>query len=128
MKERCSRKENVAYNSYGGRGIKVCDEWVHNFASFRDWATANGYADNLSIDRIDANGNYEPSNCRWTNSQEQNNNKRTNHFLTHNGKTMTIAQWAEETGINYRTLKSRINRDGLTLEEAISKGKHKDEN
>lgn len=122
MKERCSRKENVAYNSYGGRGIKVCDEWIHDFASFRDWATANGYSDQLSIDRIDPNGNYCPQNCRWESTKTQANNKRRNHSLTHNGKTMTLAQWAEETGINYSTLRSRINREGLTLEEAITKG------
>ena len=76
MKNRCYRKCFHAFHHYGGRGIKVCDEWLHNFQSFYDWAMANGYKDDLSIDRINPNGNYEPTNCRWVTMAEQNKNKR----------------------------------------------------
>ena len=76
MKNRCYRKSYHAYNHYGGRGITICNEWLHDFQAFYDWAMANGYRDDLSIDRIDSNGNYCPKNCRWATMTEQNKNKR----------------------------------------------------
>lgn len=76
MKERCDLKKRRDYKYYGGRGITVCDEWRNDFQAFYDWAMANGYLDDLTIDRIDVNGNYEPSNCRWITIQEQQKNKR----------------------------------------------------
>ena len=71
MKRRCLNPNDTHYNLYGGKGIKICDEW-YNPVNFITWALNNGYADNLSIDRLDANGNYEPQNCRWATSIEQN--------------------------------------------------------
>lgn len=119
MKTRCYNKNHIHYNDYGGRGITVCEEWKDDFKAFADWAMSNGYADNLTIDRIDANGNYEPSNCEWKCMKEQSNNRRNNIIITYNGITKTIPQWADETGINYNTLRRRIER-GWDIERAFT--------
>lgn len=76
MKTRCYNKNHKFYKDYGGRGIEICKEWQHDFMSFREWSINNGYDDDLTIDRIDVNGNYEPSNCRWADMKTQNQNKR----------------------------------------------------
>lgn len=114
---RCERKSSINYENYGGRGIKICDEW-HNFNVFYDWAINNGYSDDLTIDRIDVNGNYEPSNCRWATYHEQNLNRRSNALITYNGETKTISEWSEAKNINYSMLRNRL-YSGMTPEEAI---------
>lgn len=107
MKTRCYNKNASRYSDWGGRGIAVCEEWLNDFMSFYNWAMNNGYNDTLTIDRIDNNKGYSPSNCRWVTNQEQSNNRRSNINITYNGKTKTIKQWAEELGINYNTLRMR---------------------
>lgn len=118
---RCYRNATQAYKHYGGRGITVCDEWRTRFEPFRDWALANGYTDALEIDRIDVNGNYEPSNCRFVTHLENARNTRTNVLITHGGDTKTMSAWAVELKIPYKLLQQRITRDKLSFAEAITK-------
>lgn len=94
--------------SYKKLGITVCDEWRKDFVSFYDWSISNGYADNLSIDRIDPYGNYEPNNCRWATIKQQANNRTDNFKYTSNGETHTLAEWQEITGIPRHRIKQRI--------------------
>lgn len=122
MRARCNNPKNTRYAAYGGRGIKICDEW-NDFKVFHDWAYANGYDESAkygecTIDRIDTNGNYEPSNCRWCNSKEQANNRRRNVNITYNGETKTAEEWAESIGIKSQTLRKRI-YDGLDIEQVM---------
>lgn len=121
MKHRCYCKTSKDYPNWGGRGIKVCDEWLETYANFRDWANKNGYNKGLSLDRIDVNGDYEPSNCRFADNKTQANNRRTTVLYDYNGKMMSLSQIAEETGILYITLYRRVNVYGWSLEDAISK-------
>lgn len=123
MKGRCYTKSDAAYKDYGGRGITICDEWLgeDGFKHFEEWSYANGYSDDLSIDRIDNNKGYSPNNCRWADRKTQNRNRRTNHFLTLNGETKTIAEWSEITGIKYRVLCRRSSKYGWSDEETLTR-------
>ena len=111
MKERCYRKAHSHYKDYGGRGIIVCNEWIDDFIAFRDWSLKNGYTDNLTLDRIDVNGNYEPSNCRWVTQEEQANNRRNNKFVVYKGEKYTLAQFARKFNIPQSTVSFRNKRD-----------------
>lgn len=119
IKTRCENPNAINYKDYGGRGIKVCDEW-QKFEPFCDWALANGYADNLSIDRIDNNGNYEPLNCRWATDKEQANNRRSNRVIEFNGEKKNLKQWAETLGISGGALGRRFQSPNFTLESALT--------
>lgn len=118
MKGRCNNKKNKRYSNYGGRGIVVCEEW-NEFINFKEWALNNGYQPGLTIERIDVNGNYEPSNCCWATNKEQANNKTNNHFLSFDGETLTINQWAEKLNIQRGVIKDRL-RWGWSVEDALT--------
>lgn len=123
MKKRCFCKTDKAYKDYGGRGITICDEWL-NPKAFYDWSLENGYSDNLSIDRINVNGNYEPSNCRWADAKQQANNRRSNILITRDGRTQTLSQWCEELNIPYSRTLSRL-KMGWKEEELFMKRRRK---
>lgn len=126
IKERCFLNNTKTYEDYGGRGITICPEWLgeHGFENFAKWAYSSGYderknGEECSIDRIDVNGNYEPSNCKWSNKKEQMNNMRKNFRVEYKGKVKTLAQWVEELNLPYHTVYSRIKRWGWTVEKAF---------
>lgn len=119
MRERCKNPHHSDYSRYGGRGIRVCEEWDKDYSIFRDWAMQNGYTDNLTIDRIDNNGNYEPCNCRWVTRREQNRNYSRNHFITYNGETKCLSDWADYFGISRTTVLFRL-KQGKPLDEVFS--------
>ena len=117
IRQRCNNKNRPDYKYYGGKGIKVCNEW-NTYSNFEEWAIGNGYEDNLTIDRIDVNGDYEPSNCRWITLKEQANNKTNNKIITYKNITKTIHQWADELKINPNTIFIRLKR-GWDVERAL---------
>ena len=119
MKARCTNPKCYEFKSYGGKGVCVCEAW-QKFEQFYEWATNNGYEDDLSIDRIDAQGNYEPPNCRWIKMKDQSLNRTDNHIVTAFGRSQTIKEWSTETGIKYDTIERRINAYGWTAEDAVS--------
>jgi hypothetical protein len=109
MRSRCNNPKCSNYKNYGGRGIAVWKEWA-SFINFANWALSNGYEPSLTIDRKDNNGNYEPSNCRWVTNRQNNLNRRNNHFITINGATKTLVEWAEISGLPISTLRNRLLR------------------
>lgn len=119
MKSRCTNKNATHYDRYGGRGITVCKEWLNDFETFRDWALANGYKENLSIDRIDNNGNYEPGNCKWVTDKGQGRNRSTNALYTINRTEKSLAEWCENYNISYKTVRSRLD-EGWDIEKALT--------
>lgn len=120
IKERCSNPSSKSYSDYGGRGISVCDEWLDSYEKFMDWSYENGYKDGLQIDRMDNDGNYEPSNCRWTDRVTQANNRRNNNFIEFNGEKRTLSEWEKETGIGQSTIWARIYKLNWSIEKALT--------
>ena len=121
MKDRCNNNKNLFFKHYGGRGIKICNEWLIDFMNFYNWATNNGYNDNLTIDRINVNGNYEPNNCRWATAREQANNTRTTRRIKIFGECKTAYEFEKQYGIKACLLIDRYDK-GYRDEKLIYKG------
>ena len=129
IKRRCYTKTNPSYKYYGGCGIGMCEEWRKSFSAFYEWSVKNGYNENApkgecTIDRIDVNGDYQPSNCRWVSMKTQNLNRKANRIIEYNGETHTLVEWANILGINYSTLLYRFRR-GWNTERALAELKKK---
>ena len=110
MRQRCRDPHIKDYAHYGARGIKVCSEW-DDYLMFKEWAINNGYSDNLSIDRIDINGDYEPSNCRWATYKEQANNTTRSRYFEFRGEKRTMSEIADILGVSYQTIQHRVYRN-----------------
>ena len=119
MRKRCFNPRNKEFHLYGGKGVTICKEW-DNFLCFKTWALNNGYADNLSIDRIDSNGNYEPRNCRWATPREQTLNRCRTIWLTIDDVTKCLTDWCNEYGISRSTVQSRIKNKGWDAKKAVT--------
>ena len=117
MRKRCSNPKDSNFKKYGERGISVCNEW-ENFQSFYDWAIANGYQETLTIDRIDFNGNYEPSNCRWATYAQQANNRKSNKMVEYNGELHTVADWARLFHVPAKPIYYKLKK-GLSMYEIV---------
>jgi hypothetical protein len=113
MNKRCHMVGSNNYERYGGRGIHVCNEWRDSYEKFRDWSYENGYADNLSIDRINNNDGYSPENCRWADRFTQANNTRRSRQISYNDVTHGISEWSRILGVPKATLRTRINRNDM---------------
>lgn len=119
MIERCYKPSVSTYKNYGAKEIMVCDEWRNDFIAFAVWSLQNGYSDDLSIDRIDNNKGYSPDNCRWVSMKEQQNNRTNNRWLSYNGETHTMSQWADITGISEATIYARL-KLGWNIEKTLT--------
>lgn len=124
MKVRCLNPNSKSYKDYGCRGITICNSWATDFKSFYDWAMSSGYADNLTIDRIDVNKNYTPENCRWATQKQQCLNKRNTKFYNYNGIRYTVNQLSTMSGIPEKTLRDRL-KSGWEVDRAIHQAPRK---
>ena len=120
MIERCRNENHWAYQYYGAKGITICDEWANDFIAFREWALSSGYAENLTIDRIDNSKGYSPANCKWATRKQQANNRSFCKMIEYQGKSQSLMQWCEELGLNYNRVYSRLYKCGWTFERVIS--------
>lgn len=118
MKQRCLNPNDAHFKDYGGRGISICHEWL-NYSSFHEWAMANGYKGNLTIERKEINGNYEPSNCCWIPHSKQSRNRRSTHFITFNGVKKSLAEWGKIIGIDPSGLRRRLEK-GWSIERTLT--------
>ena len=124
MINRCYNPNQISFHNYGGRGIKVCLSWKSNRNLFFEWALNNGYKENLTIDRIDNNGDYSPQNCKWTSLKEQARNRRSTALYFLNGETKPLAEWAEIYQIDYKLVFKRL-KLGWSLQKALTKPSQK---
>ena len=118
MKTRCYNPKSKYFARYGGRGVIVCDEWCQSFFAFREWALSHGYAEDLTIDRINNNEGYRPDNCRWVTQKKQVRNFSRNKLITYKGQTKPVVEWAEEKQISAKALYYRMQK-GWTAAEAL---------
>lgn len=119
MVQRCTNVRSKDYEKYGGSGIGICEEWM-NYTTFKAWALENGYADNLSIDRVDGGLGYCPSNCRWATRETQNRNRRTSFVVNYMGKDMSLSEACELSGLGYSVVHRRIKYLNWTVEKALN--------
>ena len=124
IKARCYYTSQPAYKSYGARGIKMCDEWLHSFDAFAKWALSNGYQDDLTIERIDNDKGYNPDNCKWIGLGEQANNRHSNIKITYKGDTRNLSEWCKIYGKDYYLVHNRMYKLGWDFERAISEPVH----
>jgi len=124
IKARCYNKRNKDYKHYGARGIEMCPEWKEDFQTFYDWAMANGYEEGLTVDRVNNDGPYEPSNCQLIGQAAQKRNTRRSRMLTYKGKTQCMAAWAREAGVHPENLLYRLS-NGWSVEEALTGVRHR---
>lgn len=129
MRKRCYNPKTKSYKNYGGRGIRMADEWLGDagFINFYNWAMENGYNDNLTIDRINNNDHYKPDNCRWVTKFENENNRRNHIFVQYNGEILNLAELARKLNVNYKTISKQKTR-GWSLEKILRKAGVTDEN
>ena len=120
MKARCNCKTNPRYKDYGARGISIYDEW-QTFENFYEWAISNGYNENLTIDRINVNKNYEPNNCRWIPLSKQAYNKRDSLIFNINGEKKCLAEICKDYNVKYTTIYRRITIQKMNIQEALAK-------
>ena len=121
MKQRCYNENNPSYHNYGGRGIRISEEWLISFELFYNWSIDNGYSEELSIDRIDVNGNYEPSNCKWSTTQEQSENKTTTLYFEINNETYKIKDLSNKYNLDANKLRIYYYRNGKNIIKALNK-------
>ena len=119
MKDRCYKPQKSNFKYYGGKGIKVCQEWLESYYTFYEWAMSNGYRQGLQIDRIDNSKDYCPENCRWSTKIEQENNKTTNVRIEFRGESHTISEWARIKGLTKGCLRTRLVK-GWSTEKALT--------
>lgn len=125
MKNRCYNENAKGYEHYGGNGITVCSEWLHDFHTFYNWSMSVNYKIGLSIDRIDNDKGYSPDNCRWVEKGEQQRNRKNVEIYEYEGEKACLAEWARRKGISYKTLYSRMHKDGYSFEESLEMGNRK---
>jgi len=124
MRQRCSNPKATGYHNYGGRGIVVCKEWSDSFLPFYEWSIQNGYREELEIDRTNNDGNYEPSNCRWTTDKVQALNQRRTVYVTHNNERLPLKTWCERLGINYKFAYRRYKKGQADYNILFGNGGH----
>lgn len=120
MKSRCNNPNHKHYKYYGGKGIKICHEWEHDFSKFAEWANANGYVDGLTIDRIDPSKGYEPSNCKWSTRQEQQSHLSSCRMYEINGESHNIAEWCRIYNVPHERVRRRVVNDNWDILKALT--------